>query len=115
MSNLSLDTSFYDPEKIPNTKDDEVHEVFLDFGFPKGGAVNGRRLILPRAPLVQSPSTWGLTPCSRDCDEEVCACTNVVDLPAKKTIQLVMAAYSGTNRYSHPIHIHGHSFQVRAD
>ena len=111
MANLSLDPTFYDPEKIRNTEDDEIHEVFLNFGFPIGAAVNNRRLILPRAPLVQSPSTWGVTDCARDCDDKGCWCTHVVELPPKKTIQVVLMAYSGA-KLGHPVHIHGHSFQV---
>ncbi|XP_031570019.1 laccase-4-like [Actinia tenebrosa] len=111
VSNLSLDTSFYEPEKIPNTKDDDVHEVFLNFGFPMGSAVNNRRMITPRAPLFQSPSTWGLTNCARECDEKVCWCSHVVELPPKKTIQVVLMAYKGA-KLGHPVHIHGHSFQI---
>ncbi|EDO32220.1 predicted protein, partial [Nematostella vectensis] len=48
-----------------------------------------------------------------------CRCTHVINIPANRTVQLVMTSYGLVNprdmRHSsmhHPVHIHGYSFQV---
>ncbi|XP_048577660.1 LOW QUALITY PROTEIN: L-ascorbate oxidase [Nematostella vectensis] len=111
VSDLRLDKTYYDPEVIDNQpeRNDDVHEVFLNFGFPIGSSVNARRFISPRAPLFQDPDTWGLTDCAKACSDEGCWCTHVVELPPGKTIHLVLNSY---NNAKSAVHVHGHSFQV---
>jgi len=115
VSQLEYDFSVDSSQEIA-TDSEDVHEIFLNFDFPIGSSINHHRNVLPRAPFSQGQSTLGTNPCPSDCADKGCLCTHVIDLPAKKTIQLVMTAHSKVNADAvpmhHPVHIHGHSFQV---
>ena len=74
--------------------------------------------MFPKSSPVYSNATK-ITPCLETCFENGCRCTNIVRLPRKKTIQLVIMAYNkikgndGTvSKAHHPVHLHGHSFFV---
>ncbi|XP_048588242.1 laccase-4 isoform X2 [Nematostella vectensis] len=117
VTQLKIDTAFHDPEEIEPGED--IFEVFLNFGFSIGSSINMRKNVMPRAPLFQKQSTWGTTPCPEQCSVHGCRCTHVINIPANRTVQLVMTSYGLVNprdmRHSsmhHPVHIHGYSFQI---
>ncbi|XP_078367750.1 uncharacterized protein LOC144651673 [Oculina patagonica] len=121
-SELRLDSSRYEGDI--SLKNEEVDlELFLNLAFPIGSSINSRRMVMPRAPLFQESSTWQLVPCTQDCAKTGCRCSNVVSLPANKTIQLVLMSdifggfQEGTvpgseSKAHHPMHLHGYSFRV---
>ena len=122
ISELRLDTNVHSG-KDDVTRDKQIFEIFLNFGFPIGSSINYLRNVMPRAPLFQNSSTWGKTQCSSDCVDKGCFCTNVVDIPPNRNIQMVLTSNllantdkNGTinviSTMLHPVHIHGHSFQV---
>ena len=92
----------------------EFSELFLNIGFNWGSSINARRFLDPTAPLYQTPN--GATPCDQACTKEDigCFCTNTIQLPFNKTIQMVISNYQKDFPYMghHPMHIHGHSFAV---
>ena len=56
-------------------------------------------------------------PLSRPCSEEDCSngciCTNMLNLPYNRTVQLVLINYNPQiGNYNFPVHMHGHSFSV---
>lgn len=117
LADLHLDTRVHSTKETLDDKD--VHEVFLNFDFPIGSSINHHKNVLPRAALFQEPATWGTTPCPDDCEEKGCLCTHVVNLPANKVVQMVLvsnrkilANAAQVIPMHHPIHVHGHSFQV---
>ena len=78
---------------------------------------------MPRAPLFQESATWQLVPCTRDCEKMGCRCSNVLSLPANKTVQLVLMSdifggfqkgtvFGSERKAHHPMHLHGYSFRV---
>ncbi|KAJ7337087.1 hypothetical protein OS493_009939 [Desmophyllum pertusum] len=92
-------------------------------GFSIGSSINSRRMIMPRAPLFQESATWQLVPCTRDCEKMGCRCSNVLSLPANKTVQLVLMSdifggfqegtvFGSEGKTHHPMHLHGYSFRV---
>eukprot|EP00058_Branchiostoma_floridae_P001614 XP_002587102.1 hypothetical protein BRAFLDRAFT_102619 [Branchiostoma floridae] len=87
-------------------EDEDVEEYFLNFGFHVGSNINGRRFLPPTSPLHQPPSTNFITPCPPEqCQQLGCKCTNVLDLPFNKTIQLVLASHQkhgGVFEHSNP-------------
>lgn len=125
ISDLRLDTNIYDAKvDTTNTPNSPIFEIFLNFGFPIGSSINKIKNVMPRAPLFQEPSTWGTEPCSSDCSDKGCLCSHVIALPPNRTIQMVLTSNTlisteknGTinviTTMHHPVHIHGHSFQVR--
>lgn len=121
-SELRLDISRYDGD-LPHENENVDIELFLNVAFPVGSSINSHRMVMPRAPFSQDPSTWQLVPCTRDCEKVGCLCSNIINLPAHKTVQLVLMAHifaglqkgtvSGSEGKSHhPMHLHGYSFRV---
>ncbi|CAH1789304.1 unnamed protein product, partial [Owenia fusiformis] len=123
-------TDLRSPLMEPTHNSDPEHftEMFLNYhfsGFDVLGqwvpTVNGRR----HQPFIRPPQVY---PQSVDSRHEICKlgetnpdveeCTHMVELPLGNTIQLVLIttisppANGVLNGNSHPIHIHGHSFQV---
>ena len=128
ISDLRLDNSrYHGHEGEISLKDENVDvELFLNMAFPVPGigtSINNRRHVMASAPLFQHPSTWGLVPCTHDCERKGCRCSNVINLPANKTVQLVMMSsifgglqrgtdFGSKGKAHHPMHLHGYSFQV---
>lgn len=93
---------------------------FINFNFEgdsETSSVNGRNFILPSFPpqtqnddFQKNDIKCDLT---ADCNPSTleCLCVHVIDIPKDETIQLVLSAI-GKWTNSHPIHLHGHSFQV---
>lgn len=125
-SELRLDTSRYPghEDEIPRDNEDPDIELLLNLAFPIGSSINSRRMIMPSAPLYQDPSTWQLIPCTRDCEKfKGCRCSNIINLPANKTVQLVLMSdifggrqagtdFGSKGKAHHPMHLHGFSFRV---
>ncbi|KAL9951973.1 hypothetical protein ACROYT_G044736 [Oculina patagonica] len=124
-SDLRLDNSRYHGHEGEISLEDENVDVelFLNMAFPIGSSINSRRTIMPSAPLFQHPSTLGLVPCTHDCEKKGCLCSNLITLPANKTVQLVMMSdifgglqkgtdFGSKGKAHHAMHLHGYSFQV---
>lgn len=92
-------------------------EFFLNFAFPghteTPGSVNGRTFVFPPAPFLSQPQD-AHAPCSRDqCgDEKICHCPHIISYSRDDLVQLVLVNMGAGRGWDHPIHIHGHSFQV---
>ncbi|XP_065052890.1 uncharacterized protein LOC135682090 [Rhopilema esculentum] len=89
-------------------------QVFLDFAFPIGASINGFRFVLPKNHLYSDVPLD--TKCSRaNCKGKACWCTHYIDLPYKKTVQMVLANYGDKSKdhgHHHTIHLHGYDFVV---
>ena len=90
-------------------------EFFFNFGS-KHGSVNGRNMVFPSFPLqTQKDNIDPNEFCNvkRDCkskDDDDCSCVHVRNISKfNTTIRFVL---SSGNRFSHPIHLHGHHFQI---
>lgn len=122
VSELRLDSSRYEGDISLENEEVDV-ELFLNIGFPIGSSINSRRMVMPHVPLFQEPSTWQLVPCTQDCAKAGCRCSNVVNLPGNKTVQLVLMSdifggfqegtvFGSESKAHHPMHLHGYSFRV---
>lgn len=96
------------------------HRIFFNFNFEglgEGSSINGRKFILPPAPPQTQPTDFMEQ--AEQCDIEKscnphtsdCTCVHVRSIPYKETIQFIFSSI-GKSANSHPIHLHGHSFQV---
>jgi hypothetical protein len=107
---------YRDPSKVQGNKVD--NEYFFKFAFPgfpgnTPGSVNAREFIPPTSPLLTQPN--GLTTrCNEKmCREKgVCSCTYIQDIPGNKLIQMTFMNIGNGSGWSHPVHLHGHSFFV---
>ena len=104
-------------EDVPS--DPVADEIFFNFAANGRGmmtpAVNGRNFVFPTGSLQTQPNTTldrcalGPINCTRRGE---CVCTYVYNLNnAYQTVQLVLSALDPPGM-EHPIHLHGHSFQV---
>ena len=96
--------------------DTDYEEHFLNFGFINGPSINSRNFKDATSPLLQEGAVEGYTTKCDDelCDQKGCKCTQILDLPKDRTIQIVMTNL-GPNRDSfqhHPIHFHGTGYAV---
>ena len=108
-----------DPEKTPVYVQGDSEEHFINFHFPgtkvTPGAVNGRSFMMPGiSSLTQADQIAENYDCkNKNCGEDkVCFCHYGLDLPYDKTIQMVWINMGKGKGWSHPIHIHGHSFYL---
>lgn len=102
----------------PSDCPDCLHFINFNFeGDSETSSVNGRNFILPPVPpqtqyddFVEQATICNLTV---DCNPSTldCLCTHVISIPYNKTVQFVLSAL-GSYRNAHPIHLHGHTFQV---
>ena len=100
--------------------DPNQESIFINFNFEGDSqisSVNGHNFILPSfPPQTQYPDfQQNDIKCDlqADCNPSTieCLCVHMIDIPKDKTIQIVLSAI-GKWTNSHPIHLHGHSFQV---
>lgn len=108
-------------------KSDEVDNDstrFFNFGFDSvefTSTINGRNFILPNVSL-QTGDSSKVKVC-RDLDKECnleeddCTCVHIIDIDSSfsgKTFRFVLSSLNTTSgfTFSHPIHLHGHSFHV---
>ena len=76
---------------------EKVHEIFLNFAFSAGSSINNHRFIFPKSSPIYNSASTILKPCTAQCYDKGCKCTNVVKLPLNKTIQLVLMSYTTVN------------------
>lgn len=90
-------------------------ELFFNIGFIGGSHINGYRFTEPSAPLFQSDN--GVVSCSKACkthSRRNCPCTHQVKLKFNQTYHIILTNIQQNALYvgHHPVHIHGHSFEV---
>ncbi|XP_033760479.1 L-ascorbate oxidase-like [Pecten maximus] len=104
-----------------NSKPEEVatidYECFFNFAFPgevgyTPAAVNGRQFVPPIAPLYSQPDDL-TTACPANCaDNNLCSCTYTQEIENGKVYQFTLTNLGNGKGWSHPVHLHGHSFYV---
>ena len=99
------------------------HRIFFNFNFEGRSltsSINGRNFILPPAPpqtqeedFIEQAEVCDLNEACNPSSTSSCTCVHMRNIPYRETIQFVFSAI-GNGRFnnSHPIHLHGHSFQV---
>lgn len=123
-------------EELPDVKPDE--RLFLNFGFEgthQTSSINARNLVLPSSPLsILNSSELSVMEEQEYCkgldDPAVCGnaidsllardcqCTHVRSLEYNSSVQMVLSgvspnpSYHDTYKSTHPVHMHGHQFQV---
>ncbi|XP_069100902.1 uncharacterized protein [Argopecten irradians] len=102
-----------------NAKHAICKEVFLNFAFPgtswKPGSVNGRRFEFPSVSgLTQMDEIDSRLLCENaDCGpDKVCTCFNSLTLDHDDIVQMVFLNMGNGKGWGHPVHMHGHSFEV---
>ena len=125
------------PELPPLVQPNDIK--FFNFGFEgdrQTSAINGRNFILPTAPYqtysgqymqdVNDPNTQTCQNCREEDNmmpSEGCTCIHVEtiggssfnsDESQQPTVMMVLSAVGsmGNQNFSHPVHLHGHSFYV---
>ena len=111
------------PQKeVPANDVTDSNSYFLNFNFAGesgSSTINGRNFIFPPvAPVVQRElfnEQANICDNSISCDPfniDDCLCTHVLTLEYKQTIQLVISSIQPDDHFLHPLHIHGHTFQL---
>lgn len=120
----SLQLLFPTEDEIPSNDVQSENTHFFDFSFigsAESAAVNGRNFVIPTGSLQTDPEQemreniceLGTVKCTDDQSPDQCVCTHLIALTDQfATIQFVITAIGDGGVTSHPIHIHGHSFQV---
>lgn len=92
----------------------ETFTYFLNFGFPgktRYRSINGRKFIWPTVSALTQPSD--LNTFCHDCNNEnSCKCTYSLNLKSGAEIIMVLSNVGNGAVITHPIHIHGHTFEV---
>lgn len=92
----------------------ETFTYFLNFGFPgktRYSSINGRKFIWPTVSALTQPSD--LNTFCHDCNNEnSCKCTYSLNLKSGAEIIMVLSNVGNGAVITHPIHIHGHTFEV---
>ncbi|XP_060580427.1 uncharacterized protein LOC132737186 isoform X1 [Ruditapes philippinarum] len=102
-------------KEVLGNKVDE--EFFFNFAFPgppdnTPGSVNGREFVPPTVSLLTQENEL-TTPCTDDCNKNgICQCTYIQKLKSNKLVQFVLLNLGSGSGWSHPVHLHGHSFYV---
>ncbi|XP_069115398.1 uncharacterized protein [Argopecten irradians] len=104
-----------------NSKPEDVasidQEYFFNFAFPgevgyTPGSVNGRQFVPPIAPLYSQPGDLD-TACPANCaDNNLCSCSYTQEIENGKVYQFTLTNLGNGKGWSHPVHLHGHSFYV---
>jgi hypothetical protein len=92
-------------------------EPFLNFAFPGSDvtpvSINGVEFAFPTVSALSQPTGITEQCLKADCGEQkICSCTYSKELNHNDTIQFVFVNMGRGKGWSHPIHMHGHSFQV---
>lgn len=99
------------PEEVATIDD----EYFFNFAFPgedTPASVNGRQFIPPLAPIYSQPNAT-TTYCPADCAvNNLCSCTYTQEIQNGKVYQFTLTNLGNGKGWSHPVHLHGHSFYV---
>ena len=98
---------------LQETPDEEIFLNFNDIDV-FDDTINSKAFTSPRAPLFMNVPNQ-ITPCDQvDCTDG-CYCTQILELPKNKVVQLVMTNYIPTftgGLGPHVAHMHGHTFAV---
>ena len=92
-------------------------EYFLNFAFPGiksyPGSINGKTFDTPDVNPLTQPTEWN-SPCdSTKCGpDNHCKCTHSLEIGNGDTVQMVFMNMGLGRGWTHPIHMHGHSFYV---
>ncbi|XP_063411957.1 uncharacterized protein LOC134694824 isoform X2 [Mytilus trossulus] len=114
------DVSSIDPNSnTDEVKSDKVVELFFNFAFPgengyTPGSVNGHQFLPPTVAAYAQPELVDYD-CNACNASTICECTYAVtiDIENKDLVyQFVMTNIGGGAGWSHPVHLHGHSFYV---
>lgn len=92
----------------------ESFTYFLNFGFPgktEYSSINGRKFIWPTVSALSQSSELD-TSCDECNNENSCKCTHSLTLKSGAEIIMVLSNIGNGASISHPIHIHGHTFEV---
>ena len=112
------------PIDLPsNNIDYKNNEHFFDFAFTgsdQSAAINGRNLAFPTGSLLTDvDATFNLNcqlgPINCTSNRTQCICQHIINITDSwATIQFVLTNIGDNigNKAAHPIHLHGHSFQV---
>ena len=111
------------PEKeVPDSDVTESNTFFLNFNFAgesDSSTINGRNFIFPPvSPIVQRDlfnEQAEICNNSITCDPfdiEDCLCTHLLTLEYNQTIQFVVSSIQPGDHFIHPLHVHGHTFQL---
>lgn len=104
-------------DPAPAYSEGKFREYFLNFAFPGittfPGSVNGKTFDTPDVNPLTQPKEWH-SPCQYpECgDDRHCKCTHALDIGNGDTVQMVFMNMGIGKGWSHPIHMHGHSFYV---
>ncbi|XP_052803582.1 uncharacterized protein LOC128233774 [Mya arenaria] len=115
-NDIKNDDPIREPNKILGGTVDE--EYFFNFAFPgppgnTPGSVNGREFVFPTVNLLTQPTELTTSCNDEECIRKgLCTCTYTHKIPPNKLIQMVFMNLGNGSGWSHPIHLHGHSFYV---
>lgn len=104
-------------DPAPPFIESKFKEYFLNFAFPGitsyPGSVNGKTFDTPDVNPLTQPKEW-YSPCKEpECgDDRHCKCTHALEIGNGDTVQMVFLNMGIGKGWSHPIHMHGHSFYV---
>ncbi|CAC5390509.1 unnamed protein product [Mytilus coruscus] len=95
---------------IKKTNETSLH--FLNFGFPGGiSSINGHSFRWPTVASLPQPSETN-TNCNECDDEKTCKCSYSLNLKSGSEVIMVLSTLGQGATISHPIHMHGHTFEV---
>jgi len=116
-----LQLLFPTQDEVPSNDIQEGNEYFFDFSFAgiaATAAISGRNFHFPTGSLQTNPDQVidmcqsGHIDCS-GANRDQCICTRIIALNNPwATIQFVLTNIGDTGRAAHPVHLHGHTFQV---
>jgi len=122
IEDLRMDSSLTDEvdQTVLTVDDEDVYEIFLNFAFSIGSSINNHRFLFPSSAPIYDTNATKPTKCTSQCFDRGCRCTNLLKLPKKKVIQMVLMGYTTINDFGknysnkahHQVHLHGHSFFV---
>ena len=115
-NNATNNDPIREPQPVLGDTVDE--EYFFNFAFPgtpgnTPGSVNGRQFIFPTSSMLTEPGNVG-TACNESfCNRNgICECTYTQQIGSNKLIQMTFLNLGVGSGWSHPVHLHGHSFYV---
>ena len=108
--------------EIPDSDPTDSNTFFLNFNFAgesDSSTINGRNFIFPPvAPVVQRElfnEQAKICNNSISCDPysvDDCLCTHLLTLEYNQTIEFVVSSIAPGDHFLHPLHVHGHTFQL---
>ena len=107
--------------ELPSNKPDV--EFIFNFAFEnpeRTSTINGRNFIFPSAALQTQTKELDRDKEKLKCNledtcEDGCHCLHMHEIPYNKTVRFVISTVGNSmfrRRFTHPVHLHGHSFHV---